>query len=266
MAVLNFDLDRRPLAGLYSRILRRELVFLESASLFSLYWSALRREFPFPNFPSRASEDRKPGDRGLFAASLAVALGEAFAGGSTPRTEFCYALDRRMRTYDRDVLPFVSSPTDSLQHAITLAEIVGNDRIQDAQRIVISSEAVAEAADRDYHRLRELGRDVTDFSPEGPLGPLWLRANPSDSVFDALWQLLKPDQWVAPLARLAERFWSSESLSDDNQTWLLNFGLDGIDSRPALIDRWTETAPRLLDASRRGIDIRQAVDCCRIDP
>jgi hypothetical protein len=197
-----------------------------------------------------------------------VALGQDFAGGGIVRKEFALAIDQRFRTYyDNDAFYTVPLWAEALGHSAILAEMVAEvPLLPDVRRLEIADGAAAEAAQGDYQELLRLGGDVSDFSPEGPLGPLWRAEQPSY----LWWRLERPDRWVTPMARLGQPIWASERLSGDNVAYLVNFGLDRIESRPDLpdlIDRWTETAPQLVAlASRPDAKIRKLVDCCRIDP
>jgi len=243
MALLRFDLPLRPLAGLYARIVRREL------GIFGL-------------LPPRDMDIVF--DQSLFARSVAVALGQSFAGGDFVRKEFAQALSLRLPTYDQFTqlnwsLPFANVA----EHANALVEIVAQiPSPSDRQRVEIVGNAEAEAVQTDYQRLLRLKMDALDYSPEGPLGPIWQREEPP------WWRLVdKPDRWVTPLTNLCAPIWSSKQLSEDSFTYLVNFGLDRIESNPGLIERWTETVYLLLiNASRPGANIRNLVDCCRTDP
>jgi hypothetical protein len=69
------------------------------------------------------------------------------------------------------------------------------------------------------------------------------------------------------MAKLCAPVWASKRLSEDSLAYLVNFGLDSIESEPNLIGRWTETVSGLVAvASRPHADIRKAVICCKIDP
>ena len=245
MALLQFEVPLRPLAGLYARIVRRELGISRLRGI-PLLRNMLR-------------------DKSLFARSLAVALGQSFAIGDFVRKEFAQVLSQRLPTYNQfPKVDWIRPFAEVVDHANALVEIVARTPLLSGRRrLEIADEALAEAAETDYRELLRLGMDPVDSSPEGPLGPLW-------HVEQPIWwrrRLHKPDQWVAPMTKLGAPIWASEQLSEDSMTYLVNFGLDRIESKPGLIEPWTETVPLLVaDASKPRANIRRLLDCCKIDP
>lgn len=247
MALLRVNLSPRNLAGLYSRIVRREL--------------------GLPVFLPRFSEDL--GELvGLFARSLTVALGQAFASGEEIRTEFALALRDRLRQYERKSPIRQAVPlSEAFDHSVALSEIAAGQLPEGWEgTISISEESVARATQADVRRLTEFGGDVNwsrqEFSRslwvEGPYPFWWRRRERSPEA---------PDSWVEPMAQLGKPLWSSRLLSGDDLTYLLNFGLDRIDAKPALIEPWTRSVSSLVAAaSRPRANIRDVVNCCRVDP
>src|SRR5439155_631121 len=137
MALLQYDLPPRRLAGLYSRIVRREL------------------GFPAPFVPRNVSDIRDV--VGLFARSLAVALGQSFAAGEFVRHEFAQALSDRLRNFSREYASNLIFPlVEAIDHAAVLAEIVAR-RSSDSRLagIEISDDTVADAAQTDFFRLAQ---------------------------------------------------------------------------------------------------------------
>ena len=241
MALLRTNLPPRGLAGLYSRIIRRELAF--------------------PSFSSqRANQSGE--ETGLFARSLAAALGQAFASGQTVRVEFALALRDRLRDYRRKrELRQEPSLVEAIDHSVELSEIVagvGSDVLRG--EVAISDFAVASAAQADLARVSLR----FDWSEGRSRRPLWSRG------LTPIWWMEAPeppDKWVAPLERLGEPLWTSTRLSGESLIYLLNFGLDRIDSKPQLIQPWTQSVSSLVAAaSRPRADIREVVNCCRVDP
>ena len=241
MALLRTNLPPRGLAGLYSRIIRREL--------------------GFPSFSSqRASQSGE--ETGLFARSLAAALGQAFAAGQTVRVEFAVGLRDRLRDYRRKrELRQEPSLVEAIDHSVELSEIVaGVDSHVLRREIEISDYAVARAAQADFARVSLL----FDSSEEWSRRPLW-----SGGLTPVWWMEAPepPDKWVAPLERLGEPLWTSTRMSGESLIYVLNFGLDRIDSKPQLIQPWTQSVSALVAAaSRPQADIRAVVNCCRVDP
>ena len=213
MALLQFNLQIRPLVGLYARIVRRELGL----------WGRSER---FPGDAPFSQEVREDGS--LFARSVLVALGQDFAGGRTVRKEFALAVDQRFRRYYdsrryyyNDAFYGVALWAEMLGHSSILAEIVaGVPLLSDVRRLEIAEGAAAEAARSDYQELLRLGGDVSDFSPEGPLGPLWH----ADQPLYLWWRLETPDRWVTPMAKLGQPIWASERLSGDDVAYLVDCG------------------------------------------
>jgi hypothetical protein len=243
MALLKVNLPPRSLAGVYSRIVRRELglpaYFLGSSGGLGQV-------------------------AGLFARSLAVAVGQAFAAGESVRAEFALALRNRLRQYERksgigQALPLV----EAFGHSIALSEIIAGERSGTAdRRIEISDNAVANAAEADVHRLSFRAEEI-NWAQEETHSSLW-----SGTPAPSWWQQYPeaPDRWVAPMSQLGEPLWTSR-LSGESLTYLLNFGLDRIDSKPELIQPWTQSVSSLVAAaSRPRADIREVVNCCRVDP
>ena len=246
MPLLQFDLQLRPLVGLYARIVRREL-------------GRLRRPEPF-GIGAQSSQDKS-----LIVRSVVVAVGEAYAGGDNVREEFALAVYQRLLAFIRNPgFRFYPRFPEALGHAANLAAAVAHVPIlPDIQRVEIADDTAAEAAQRDYRELLRLRSEVRDFSPEGPLGQVWRAEQPLYSW----WRSVRPDRWVTSVARLGRPIWASERLAGESVAYLVDFGLDRIESRPDLIDRWTDTAPRLVAlASRPDAKIGQLVDCCRVDP
>lgn len=236
MALLRTSLPPRGLAGIYARIIRRELGFS-------------------PFGPQQASET------GFFARSLAAALGQAFAAGQTVRAEFALALRDRLRTYQTREFRNDSSLVEAINHSVELAEIVAGIPARTlVRRIEISDKAVASATQSDLAALAPAGRGSRtlanrDLWNNEPTPKWWAEAAGS------------PDQWVASLSNLGEPLWEATRLSPENLTYLLNFGLDRIDSKPKLIEPWTQSVSTLVAAaSTPRADVRRLVDCCRIDP
>jgi hypothetical protein len=241
MALLRTNLPPRGLAGLYSRIIRREL--------------------GFPSFSSqRPSQDGE--ETGLFARSLAAALGQAFAAGQTVRVEFALALRDRLQGYGRKrELRQEPSLVEAIDHSVELSEIiagVGSDALRG--EIEISDFALAGAAQAD---LADLSLRF-DWPEERSARSLW-----SGGLTPVWWMKAPepPDKWVAPLELLGEPLWTSTHLSGESLIYLLNFGLDRIDLKPQLIQPWTQSVSSLVAAaSRPRADIREVVNCCRVDP
>src|SRR6202035_5100072 len=116
---------------------------------------------------------------------------------------------------------------------------------------------------RDYEQLMTRTEDVNEISPKELWGPLWSGKPPS------WWEMWpdRPDKWVAPLGELCSPVWGSRDLSDESMAYLIDFGLDGIEREPDLIDRWKETSYQLVTtATKRRVDIREAVSCCKVEP
>jgi len=243
MALLRFNLPPRPLAGLYSRIVWREL------------------GFPPPFVPQNTNDIRDV--VGLFARSLAVALGQSFAAGEFVRHEFAQALHDRLRNYSREYAPNLIFPwVVAIDHAAVLAEIVAR-RSPDSRLagIEIPDDTVADAAQTDFRLSQE--RDIVDWSPNGPLGSLWRGEQPR------WWRqwIAAPDSWVSSMNQLGEPLWTSQRLPRESLSYLVNFGLDRIESKPDLIEPWTQRVSTLVAAaSKPRADIREVVNCCRIDP
>jgi hypothetical protein len=243
MAFLRINLPPRPLAGVYSRIVRRELGFR-------------------PFFQQSASESGL--QTGLFARSLAVAVGQAFATGQFVRPEFALALRDRLRDYElKPPAKQYARLVEAINHSVALAEIVAGQRLAaDDAGIEISDSAIASAAQADIYRFStepsiSLFRDL-------PQGSLW-----SGTPAPTWWQEFPeaPDNWVTPISQLGEPLWASSHLTGDSLTYLLNFGLDRIDSKPELIQPWTQSVSSLVAAaSRPRADIHEVVNCCRVDP
>jgi hypothetical protein len=245
MAQLEFDLPSHLLAALYARIVRRELGI------------PLKPRIPV------STETRIEGS--LFARSVTVALGQSYAIGDFIRNEFAQALLRRLPTYP-DLSPIDQNPAlgGVLSHAAALLEIIAA-RVPffGPAGIEIADNAVAEAAASDYRRLLRLRSGAGALSAEELLGPLWPMEEPT------WWRIGPdpPDRWVMPMTRLGMPVWSSERLPPDSLVYLVNFGLDRIESRPDLIEPWTGTVRLLVaSASKRKVDIREAVSCCMVDP
>lgn len=208
MALLRVNLPPRNLAGVYSRIVRREL------GLPGL----------LPRF-----QDESGQVTGLFARSLTVAVGQSFAAGDAIRAEFALALRDRLRQYKRkSPIRYFVPLEEAFDHSAALSEIVAG-RLPEAWdgTIAISDDYVANAARADVLRLSV--SEATNWSPqeslwtEGPYPPWWQRFPEA------------PDSWVAPMAQLGQPLWSSTSLSGEKLTYLLTFGLDRIDAKPELI-------------------------------
>ncbi len=78
---------------------------------------------------------------------------------------------------------------------------------------------------------------------------------------------IAPDSWVTPMNQLGQPIWTSQRLPPANLSYLLNFGLDQIESNPDLIGPWTRSVSTLVAAaSTQKTDIRELVECCRIKP
>ncbi len=248
MASFRVNLPPRSLVGLYSRLVRREL------------------GLPASRFHSLINTGRRDG---LFARSLAVAVGQTFAVGGSVRGEFAAALRDRLERYQMDAPPFDSPLADVLNHSISLCEIVARQELQVTDDTIavgtlrISDPVVASATQGELQSLELYPRER--FAADAFQFPLWVAA-PAPR-----WWREYPepaDHWVAPMGRLGEPIWSStEQLSGEDITFLLNFGLDRIDSNPQLIQPWTESVSNLVAAaSRPHANIRKLVDCCRVDP
>lgn len=244
MALLRVNLPPRNLAGVYSRIVRREL--------------GLPGFFPpFPDDLGRIA--------GFFARSLAVAVGQAFAAGKPVRAEFAVALRDRLRQYKRKSPIRLFVPlAEALDHSAALSEIVA-DRLPEGWdgTIAISDDYVANAAQADVLRLSVPGATM-NWSPQESFESLW-----SEGLYPPWWGRFPeaPDSWVAPMAQLGEPLWSSTSLSGEKLTYLLTFGLDRIDAKPELIQPWTQSVSSLVAAaSRPRADIGEVIKCCLVDP
>jgi hypothetical protein len=183
------------------------------------------------------------------------------------RVEFAAALRDRLQRYQIDA-PFDSPLADVLNHATFLSEIVAGQGLRvtddtiEVGTLKISDPVVASATQGEIQSLELYPRET--FAPDAFQFPLWI-ATPAPR-----WWRDYPeaaDNWVAPMGQLGEPIWSSTQLSGEDVTFLLNFGLDRIDSNPLLIQPWTESVSTLVAAaSRPRANIRKLVDCCRVNP
>jgi hypothetical protein len=244
MALLRIDLPPRPRAGFYSRIVRRELGL------------ALL-------FVPRAFNNNVQDVTGIFARSLAVAVGQAFAAGELVREEFARALSDRFRIYPQRYLSDQIPPlNEAIAHAVALVDIVaGMQSDLQARDIQILDNIEADSARSDYELLQRVG-DPIDWSPNGPLGPVRIQEPPVP------WResLPTPDDWVTPMYQLGKPLWTSQ-LSGESLSFLVDFGLGRIETNQKLVQPWIESVSTLVaNASKPRVDIREAVNCCMIDP
>src|SRR5271170_7801995 len=153
MALLRINLPPQGLAGVYSRIVHRELGF-------TAYFLG--------------SANKLGQISGLFARSLAVAVGLAFAAGEPVRAGFAMALRDRLREYENKYRAGRSFPlAEAIDHSVALSDIVARERpITAGGRIEISDNAIADATQADLLRLSRMPDNI-DWSQQGPLGSLW---------------------------------------------------------------------------------------------
>jgi hypothetical protein len=144
-----------------------------------------------------------------------------------------------------------------LGHAVVLSEMVAADGNIEIDVVEISHPIVARETEADINSPREI------FYAGRFQRPLWT-ALPAPEW----WQHpAAADKWVVPMGRLGEPIWTSTQLSGEDLVYLLNFGLESIDSNPQLIQPWTESVSNLVAAaSRPRANIRELVDCCRVKP
>jgi hypothetical protein len=242
MAKLDIFLPLRPLVGLLSRIVRRELGLTQS------------RDIPVPG----GIRDVKS----VFSRSVAVALGQSFADGNFVRRDFAEQLRPRIARFSFDNI----TPPEAIDRAVGMMVTASEDPLAFGQRPVqlqIDDNFVAREAEHDYKRMDELRKESMDFSALGPLGPLWSGAPPP------WWQVWpeRPDRWVGPLGELCAPVWNSTDLPGESVAFLIDFGLSGIEENPDLIEPWAKTVSQLVaTASKPKVNIREAVSCCRVHP
>jgi len=264
MANLDMFLPLRPLLGLWARVVRRELGQTQadmvpvSGSIRDVK-SIFSRSVAVALADSIASGRRaaqSPADDKMISAE------HSFAEGRIVRREFAQQLLPRMaRLRQNDIVP-----PEVLDRAIGMTVTATEDPRAFGLRPVqlqIEDEDVAREAFRDNERLMESANDPAKISAEALSRPLWSEKPPY------WWQRWseRPDRWVEPLRELCEPVWGSQELSPDSIRYLVDFGLDGIEKNPDLIEPWKQTVSQLVTtATKRKVSIRDAVSCCKVEP
>lgn len=265
MAYLDLFLPLRPLLGLWARVVRRELgqtqanVVPVSGSIRDVK-SVFSRSVAVALADSIANGRRVvqiSSDDQMFSPEHSIAEGEIV------RREFEQQLLSRMARFRLNEVV----PPEVLDRAIGMTVTATEDPRAFGLRPVqlqIEDEDVAREAFRDHERLMGSANNPKEISAEALSSrPLWSEEPPN------WWQRWpeRPDRWVDPLHELCEPVWGSKELSPDSIKYLVDFGLDGIEKNPDLIEPWQRTVSQLVTtATKRKVSIREAVSCCKVEP